>query len=87
MFSMTDAISWAILEHYSPNLTNKVHTNVDPIMRHAVNQTLVGEHLYGFGKRLYGKYRNQFLCRSIGAASQYLCNRDIDNNIVDHAIM
>ena len=40
---MTGAISWAMLEHSSPNLTNKVYTNVDPVFRHAVDQIGFGE--------------------------------------------
>ena len=27
-----------LLEHSSPDLTNKVYTNVDPVLRHAVDQ-------------------------------------------------
>jgi hypothetical protein len=36
--SMTDANSWAILAHSSPDLTNKVYTNVDPVLQHGVDQ-------------------------------------------------
>ncbi len=35
---MTGATSWAILEHSSLDLTNKVYTNVDPVLHHAVYQ-------------------------------------------------
>ena len=35
--SMAGAISWAILEHSSPDLTNKVYTNVNPVLLHAVD--------------------------------------------------
>jgi len=35
---MTGAISQAVFERSSPNLTNKVYTNVDPVLRHAVDQ-------------------------------------------------
>jgi integrase len=31
------AVIQRLLEHSSPNLTNKVYTNVDPVLRHAVN--------------------------------------------------
>jgi hypothetical protein len=30
--SMTGATSWAILEHSTPNITNKVYANVDPLL-------------------------------------------------------
>jgi hypothetical protein len=36
--SMTVTIFWAMLEHSSPNLTNKVYANVDPVLRHGVDQ-------------------------------------------------
>jgi len=42
---MTVAISWAILERSSPDLTNKVYTNVYPFLRHAVDQILAGDWL------------------------------------------
>ena len=42
---MTGATSWAILEHSSPNLTNKVYTNVDLVLRNAVDQIPVGDWL------------------------------------------
>jgi hypothetical protein len=32
-----------LAEHSSPNLTNKVYTNVDPVLRHAVEQIPVGK--------------------------------------------
>jgi len=34
-----------LLEHSSPDLTNKVYTNVDPVLRHAVDQIPVGDWL------------------------------------------
>ena len=34
-----------LLEQSSPNLTNKVYTNIDPVLRHAVEQLPVGEWL------------------------------------------
>ena len=40
---MAVTISYAILEHSSLNLTNKVYTNVDPVLRHVVDQIPVGE--------------------------------------------
>ena len=39
------AVTQRLLEHSSINLTNKVYTNVDPVLRHAVEQLLVGEWL------------------------------------------
>jgi len=35
---VSTAVTQRLLEHSSPNLTNKVYTNVDPVLRHAVNQ-------------------------------------------------
>jgi integrase len=32
------AVTQKLLEHSSPDLTNKVYTNVDPVLRHAVDQ-------------------------------------------------
>ena len=34
-----------LLEHSSPDLTNKVYTNVDPVLRHAVDQIPAGDWL------------------------------------------
>jgi hypothetical protein len=34
-----------LLEHSSSRLTNKVYTNVDPVLRYAVEQIPVGEWL------------------------------------------
>ena len=39
------AVTKKLLEHSSPDLTNKVYTNVDPVLRHAVDQTLAVEWL------------------------------------------
>ena len=35
---VSTAVTQKLLEHSSPNLTNKVYTNVDPVLRHAVEQ-------------------------------------------------
>ena len=35
---ISTAVTQKLLEHSSPNLTNKVYTNVDPVLRHAVEQ-------------------------------------------------
>ncbi len=35
---VSTAVIQKLLEHSSPNLTNKVYTNVDPVLRHAVDQ-------------------------------------------------
>jgi hypothetical protein len=40
---MNVAISCAILEHSSLNLTNKVYTNVDPVLWHRVDQICAKE--------------------------------------------
>ena len=42
---VSTAVTQRLLEHSSPNLTNKVYTNVDPVLRHAVEQLPVGEWL------------------------------------------
>jgi integrase len=39
------AVTQKLLEHSSPNLTNKVYTNVDPVLRHAVDQLAVSDWL------------------------------------------
>jgi len=39
---VSTAVTQRLLEHSSPNLTNKVYTNVDPVLRHAVEQLPVG---------------------------------------------
>ena len=35
---VSTAVVQRLLEHSSPDLTNKVYTNVDPVLRHAVDQ-------------------------------------------------
>lgn len=35
---ISTAVTQRLLEHSSPRLTNKVYTNVDPVLRHAVEQ-------------------------------------------------
>jgi integrase len=42
---ISTAVTQKLLEHSSPNLTNKVYTNVDPVLRHAVEQIPVGNWL------------------------------------------
>jgi len=42
---VSTAVTQKLLEHSSPHLTNKVYTNVDPVLRHAVEQIPVGEWL------------------------------------------
>jgi integrase len=42
---VSTAVTQRLLEHSSPNLTNKVYTNVDPVLRHAVEQLPVNEWL------------------------------------------
>ena len=39
------AVTQRLLEHFSPNLTNKVYTNVDPVLRLAVKQLPVDDWL------------------------------------------
>jgi integrase len=35
---VSTAVTQKLLEHSSPDLTNKIYTNVDPVLRHAVDQ-------------------------------------------------
>jgi len=42
---ISTAVTQKLLEHSSPDLTNKVYTNVDPVLRHAVEQLPVGDWL------------------------------------------
>lgn len=42
---VSTAVTQRLLEHSSPNLTNKVYTNVDPVLRDAVEQLPVGDWL------------------------------------------
>jgi len=42
---ISTAVTQKLLEHSSPHLTNKVYTNVDPVLRHAVEQIPIGDWL------------------------------------------
>lgn len=42
---ISTAVTQKLLEHSSPTLTNKVYMNVDPVLRHAVDQLQVGDWL------------------------------------------
>ena len=42
---ISTAVTQKLLEHSSPDLTNKVYMNVDPVLRHAVEQLPVGDWL------------------------------------------
>ena len=42
---VSTAVTQRLLEHSSPYLTNKVYTNVDPVLRSAVERLPVGEWL------------------------------------------
>ena len=42
---VSTAVTQRLMEHSSPYLTNKVYTNVDPVLRHAVEQLPVGDWL------------------------------------------
>ena len=39
------AVTQKLLEHSSPDLTNKVYTNVDPVLRYGVDQIPAGDWL------------------------------------------
>jgi hypothetical protein len=38
LIGLSTAVTQKLSGHSSPNLTNKVYTNVDPVLRHAVDQ-------------------------------------------------
>jgi integrase len=42
---VSTAVTQKLLEHSSPDLTKKVYTNVDPVLRHAVDQIPAGDWL------------------------------------------
>ena len=42
---VSTAVTQKLLEHSSPDLTNKVYTNVDPVLRQAVDQIPAGDWL------------------------------------------
>jgi len=42
---VSTSVTQRLLEHSSPNLTNKVYTNVDPVLRYAVEQLPIGNWL------------------------------------------
>jgi len=42
---VSTAVAQRLLEHSSPNLTNKVYTNVDPVLRQSVNRLPVSQWL------------------------------------------
>ncbi len=42
---VSTVVTQKLLEHSSPDLTNKVYTNVDPVLRHAVDQIPAGDWL------------------------------------------
>ena len=42
---VSTAVTQKLLEHSSPDLTNKAYTNVDPVLRHAVDKIPVGDWL------------------------------------------
>jgi integrase len=44
---ISTAVAQKLLEHSSSDLTNKVYTNVDPVLRHAVDQIPAGNWLKG----------------------------------------
>jgi integrase len=43
---VSSTVTQRLLEHSSPNLTNKVYTNVDPVLRQSVNQLPVAQWLH-----------------------------------------
>jgi len=47
VYLLKTAVTQKLLEHSSPNLTNKAYTNVDPVLCHAVDQMSIVEWLWG----------------------------------------
>jgi len=45
LLGKSTAVTQKLLEHSSPDLINKVYTNVDPVLRHAVDQISVDDWL------------------------------------------
>jgi hypothetical protein len=46
LLRVSTAVIQKLLEHSSSDLTNKVYTNVDPVLRQAVDQIPAGDCLY-----------------------------------------
>ena len=44
---VSTAVTQRLLEHSSPNLTNKIYTNVDPVLRQSINLLPVRKWLNG----------------------------------------
>jgi integrase len=42
---VSTAVTQRLLEHSSPNLTNKIYTNLDPVLRQSINQLPVDKWL------------------------------------------
>jgi len=42
---VSTAVTQRLLEHSSPTLTNKIYTNVDPVLRQSINQLPIGQWL------------------------------------------
>ncbi len=42
---VSTAVTQRLLEHSSPTLTNKIYTNVDPVLRQSIDQLPVGQWL------------------------------------------
>ena len=51
---VSTAVIQRLLEHSSPDLTNKVYMNVDPVLRHAIDTMPAGDWLR---IRIVGKKR------------------------------
>ena len=43
---VSTAVTQRLLEHSSPNLTNKVYTNVDPVLRQSINKLPIEQWLH-----------------------------------------
>ena len=45
MIDISTAVTQKLLEHSSPNLTNKIYANVDPVLSHGADQIAAGDWL------------------------------------------
>jgi hypothetical protein len=43
LLGISTAVTQKLLEHSSPDLTNKVYTNVDPVLHHTVDHIPVSQ--------------------------------------------
>jgi hypothetical protein len=67
-------------EHPSPNLTNKAYTNVDPVLRHAVDQIVVDDVYYDQLEKILRK-REELKQKKVLERKQYNSKMTIEAEI------